>query len=66
MQVVSQSHSWGAGLGLQLPACAQVKGLRQKVGLLLDKSATDDKLITALRAPLARFAPATNDSGGLP
>ena len=65
MQVVPQSHSWVDSFGLQLPVCAQVKGLRQKVGLLLDKSATDDKLITALRAPLARFAPATDDSGGL-
>lgn len=41
----------------------QVKGLRQKIGLLLDKSATDDKLISALRAPVARYAPAA-DGGG--
>ena len=39
------------------------KGLRKKIGLLLDKSATDDKLINALRAPVARYAPAA-DGGG--
>ena len=65
VQVVPRSHSCGDSIGLQLPACAQVKGLRQKVGLLLDKSATDDKLISALRAPLAQFAPAAKDSGDL-
>jgi hypothetical protein len=39
-------------------ACAtirrQVRSLKAKVGLLLDKSATDDSLIAALRSPAAR------------
>ncbi len=34
--------------------CAQVRSLKAKVGLLLDKSATDDSLIAALRSPAAR------------
>ena len=44
-------------------ACVQVKGLKQKLGLLLDKSATDDELISALRAPMARYASGTDVSG---
>ncbi len=33
----------------------QVRSLKQKVVLLLDKSATDDSLIAALRSPAARL-----------
>lgn len=35
--------------------CRQVRSLKQKVVLLLDKSATDDSLIAALRSPAARL-----------
>ncbi len=35
--------------------CRQVRSLKQKVVLLLDKSVTDDSLIAALRSPAARL-----------